>query len=114
MKIVQKLKKTFLKKESSLIQNINFDLSGKQKRVLICYKTLPLHINVISGEVFHPNVPRVITIIKTFIDLNFVIDICDSNDEFCLEQVKENHYDLLFGFGFVFKEMARLIENWRM
>lgn len=111
MKLIDSLKKILVKKGASLIQNINYDLSSKQKHVLICYKTLPLHINVITGEVYHPNVPRVIAIIKTFIDLNYAVDICDSNDLLSLEQIKGNHYDLLFGFGLVFKEMSRTVDT---
>lgn len=101
------VRKYMLKESSSLIMNINRDITKKQKRVLISYTTLSLHSDFDHGAIFHPNIPRCNQIIKQFIDLGFAIDICDSNDTDALSKIEDIEYNIVFGFGKVFDAAAR-------
>lgn len=85
-------------------KNINKDLiNPRQKRVLISY--MPLG-QIDFNNVSHAMYLHINQIIKYFIDKEYCIDICACNDINAYNEVKDNRYDILFGFGEVFKLLA--------
>ena len=66
--------------KNRIVQNVNLDLTSKnQKRALISYIVRPLEISVNNIQFHnHTQNQELIQIIKSFIDLNFVIDILEN------------------------------------
>lgn len=87
-----------------VLQNINLDLTSKQKKVLISYLDYRLVENSLMRTLTHTNVAEFIQIIKTFIDMNFAIDICGHNCLDGFEDIKHVKYDYIFGMGEVFRQ----------
>lgn len=85
--------------------NVNLDLcSQKQKRVLISYITLTGFdfSNVQHASFFHLN-----QILHYFIQHNYCVDLCRMDDLGAYERLKSNQYDILFGFGPVYKKFCK-------
>lgn len=87
-----------------VLRNINLDLTCPQKRILISYLDYRLIDNALDGTLTHTNIAECIQIIKIFIDMNFVIDICGHNCMDGFEDIKDVTYDYIFGMGEVFRK----------
>ena len=84
--------------EYGFFQNINYDPNRQQKRVLLSYITYPFFHDY--GEwPGHTSKVEVAVIVKSFIDMDYVVDVihCENNSE--LEKVARKQYDCIFGFG---------------
>lgn len=85
--------------EYVFIQNINKDInSGSQKKVLISYLTEPFGENL-NGHIRHTNIAEATVIVKVFVELGYCIDIIHCRDNIHLAELKDNKYDVIFGFG---------------
>jgi hypothetical protein len=104
-KLIRYFKKKYLK--NSLIQNINFDLTKNQNRVLISYINDNFFTDFDNQNIYHTNIREINQIIKVFISLGFTIDIVNALDEKSIKKLKRKKYDILFGFGTVFYEMSK-------
>jgi hypothetical protein len=65
--------------DSNIIQNINFNSSQNQKKLLICYKTQGYFIDLRenTGRTLFSEIFKMVTV---FSGINFCIDIIDCND----------------------------------
>lgn len=90
-----------------MVKNINLNLNKKQKRVLISYIDY-FAITSFSGKIIHTNIRESVQIIDVFKELDYVIDVAYCNSEEVLKFLKIEKYDVIFGFGKVFYEMAKL------
>jgi len=96
--IIKKIKA--INEKNRLYQNINLDILKKnQKKVLISYITKSLETNFFRNNAAHPNIFEINQIIKSFIKLNYSIDVINSLDEFNLSIICSKEYDVIFGFG---------------
>ena len=86
-------------------QNINLNLvDSNQKRILVSYRSLR---TVDFRQVYHSAYLQINQILKYFIDRDYCIDLCDCNDIRAYERLKYNRYDIIIGFGDVFKTFCR-------
>lgn len=93
---INKLFKKYVKND--FIRNINRDITNQsQKRVLVSYLG-----NIFTSDTNnfrHSNISEAYIIIKTFVNLGYVVDVIGCNDEYNIEEVKKYKYDIIFGFG---------------
>lgn len=104
-----KRSKQFIKKifnKVDIIENVNLDLTQKQQKCLISYITSSFDYDLEKESVPVTSILEVNQIIKTFIDLNYSIDIAFCLDENAYEKIKEKKYDVIFGFGEVFHQIS--------
>lgn len=99
-KLVRKIKTPFVK-------NINLDLTKNQKRVLISYINYFSTANL-NSKISHTNLLESIQIINVFKEFDYIIDVAYCNSEESLEFLKVEKYDIIFGFGKVFREISKL------
>ena len=93
-----------------ITNNINKDVTAKQKRVLLCYLNNYNNKQDLT-HARHTNWYEKYVIEKYFIDRNYEMDICDCNSASSVMKLKDNHYDVIFGFGSAFRWAAN---NWPM
>ena len=85
--------------------NINLDLCNQgQKRVLISYISL---IGFDFKRIQHASYHHLNQIIHYFISKNYCIDVCRLDDMGSYERLKNNKYDIIFGFGSVYKKFCK-------
>lgn len=85
--------------------NVNLDLCNpNQKRVLISYITLTGFdfANVKHASFYHLN-----QILRYFISKDYCIDLCRLDDMGAYQRLKKTKYDVIFGFGPVYKEFCK-------
>src|SRR4051812_18866462 len=85
-----------------ILQNINFSPLHNQKRVIICYLTSGLLFDLENASKGRTQPFEIHSIINTFSELGFCIDIIGYNDIKAIEYVKNKKYDIVFGFGEAF------------
>lgn len=93
------------------LRNINLDMTCPQKRVLISYLDYRLINSALDGTLTHTNIVECIQIIKIFIDMDFIIDICGHNCLDGFEDIKDVKYDYIFGMGEVFRKAVAYNPN---
>jgi hypothetical protein len=108
--IALKLRRRLSINTTSLIANLNIDMTKKQPRVLISYISIPL-INVNDRNTLHTNFTEIFQIIRFFISRDFIIDVVDCNDAAVLPKIENVKYDFIFGFGEVFYFMTKKYPN---
>jgi hypothetical protein len=93
--------------DSNIIQNINFNSSQNQKKLLICYKTQGYFIDLRenTGRTLFSEIFKMVTV---FSGLNFCIDIIDCNDTSPLKTIASKKYNVIFGFGETFYQITTL------
>lgn len=105
--------KKFLKKKlvgkikTPFVKNINLDLTKSQKRVLISYIDYFSTANL-NSKMGHTNLLESIQIINVFKEFDYIIDVAHCNSEESLEFLKGEKYDIIFGFGQVFRKISKL------
>lgn len=106
--IVQQIEKKcgFMRNQYQYVSDLNRDISGKQKRVLIAYLDYLYVEKELAGGVRHPNCNEFCQIIRYFLKNNYILDICACNDTNIVEYAKKQQYDVIFGLGYVFREVA--------
>lgn len=90
-------------------QNINYDPSRMQKKALISYLTFPLE-NPLE-YITHTALLESLIILKTFIELDYSVDVAYCKDYTNLDLILRKHYDLVFGFGDPFLHYAKTHPN---
>lgn len=104
--LIKKILKKYLHKQKSIL-NLNLLPQTKQKKVLISYLTKQFDIDYETATIGHPNINEVNIIIAFFIKNNFVIDVAYCNDNYFIEQNSTRQYDVIFGFGEVFRYFSK-------
>ena len=85
--------------------NVNLDLcNANQKRVLISYITLT---GFDFSKVRHASYYHLNQIIHYFVSKDYCVDLCRLDDMDAYYRLKNNKYDIVFGFGSVYKEFCR-------
>lgn len=82
--------------------NINLNLlDNSQKRVLISYISLwrKDFSKIYHAQSFHMN-----QMIYYFIKMGYCVDVCRLDDMYAYEQLKNNKYDIIIGFGSVYNK----------
>lgn len=86
-------------------RNVNLDLTNpNQKRALISYITLT---GFDFDKIQHASFYHLNQIIHYFIKQDFCIDICRLDDMGAYERMKHNKYDVILGFGPVYKAFCK-------
>ena len=95
--------------KTSLVSNINIDVTKKQPRVIICYITTPFLLPFCVGKTnySHTNFVEALQIIRYFASRDFIIDMVDCTDTSILSEIEDIHYDFIFGLGEVFCSMVK-------
>lgn len=94
-------------KKTNFIQNINWDPNNsKQPKVLISYVTDSLFNSKTSKNRNTRGIECAI-IIREFIKKGYCVDIIDCDDTENYDVLKQNEYNLLFGFGKVFNQLNK-------
>ena len=94
-------------KDSKIVQNINFDSTYNQKKLLICYLATGYFVNI---EKTHGKtmIHEIFMIVKIFSELGYCIDVIDCNDIQSIKLVSDKKYDVIFGFGESFYQIVKL------
>ncbi len=79
-----------------IYRNINYNPIIRQRRALLCYMN---NDNDNLQALVHTNIEERYVIEKYFIDNNYVVDICDCKNDNTLFSLRENEYDIVWGFG---------------
>ena len=84
--------------QEGLYQNINYNPLCKQKRALISYITYPFNHSY-EERIGHTSNIEIAVIVKTFIDMDCVVDVihCENNTD--INKIAAKKYDYIFGFG---------------
>lgn len=93
--------------DSNIVQNINYDSTNNQQRILICYLANGYFINM-ENSLGRTVLYEIFKIIKVFSELGYCIDIIDCNDINAIKLLSEKKYDLIFGFGESFYQVTKL------
>lgn len=114
---MRKLINNFVKKYPELSQkiaykllykdqfNVNLDLCNpNQKRVLISYITLT---GFDFSKVRHASFYHLNQILHYFVSNDYCVDLCRMDDMGAYDRLKHNKYDVLLGFGPVYKEFCK-------
>lgn len=87
------------------VVNINRDLTNhSQKRVLISYLS---YISDNVDNVSHANRLHYYQMIYYFVNKGYCVDLCPCNDDASIQKISCFDYDLVIGFGHVFKTMVK-------
>ncbi len=80
-------------------QNINKNVcSNNQKKILISYIDSIFNKDIING-ITHTNFLEAYVIVKTFIDLEYSVDVIAYDDEYNIKKMLAKKYDIIFGLG---------------
>lgn len=98
------LKKIHLQKigQEQMVADLNRDCTTEQKRILICYLDYLRTIRELNRNFGHTNRQEMMQILKVCIELNLRIDVCACYDRNAIEEIRENYYDYILGFGDTF------------
>ena len=98
------LKKVHLQKigQEQMVADLNRDCTAEQKRILICYLDYLRTIRELNRNFGHTNRQEMMQILKVCIELNLRIDVCACYDRNAKEEIRENYYDYILGFGDTF------------
>lgn len=113
MNIKEMIKNYMRKYWPSYILNINEDvLNPSQKRVLLCYISLSLKMDL-RETVYHPNIIRSSQMVTSLIKLGYVVDVCDCSDMVYFEFLKTRDYYAIIGFGPLYEALCEEMPNTR-
>ena len=98
------LKKVHLQKigQEQMVADLNRDCTAEQKKILICYLDYLRTIRELNRNFGHTNRQEMMQILKVCIELNLRIDVCACYDRNAIEEIRENYYDYILGFGDTF------------
>lgn len=98
------LKKVHLQKigQEQMVADLNRDCTAEQKKILICYLDYLRTIRELNRNFGHTNRQEMMQILKVCIELNLRIDVCACYDRNAMEEIRENYYDYILGFGDTF------------
>ena len=88
-----------------IVANINFNASGKQKKILISYLDFIATAENINARRIHTNNLELYKIIQYFIKRNYCLDVCACNDMKSLQYIENQKYDIVLGLGNVYRNM---------
>lgn len=89
-----------------IVNNINYH-DDKQKRVLISYLDLiRTEQELCEKGAVHTNRLELYQIIRYFIACDYIVDVCANYDLKALENIRKHKYDIVFGMGEVFRQVA--------
>lgn len=95
------LRKMHLEKigEEQFTADINHDCTREQKKILLCYLDYSRTVRELRQNFGHTNRQEMMQMIKVCIDNDWRIDVCGCNDSYAREQIREDYYDYILGFG---------------
>jgi hypothetical protein len=96
--------------ETNLIRNINYKNSVDQPKVLISYITCGFYKDLDKGF-GRTHIYENFKIIEVFEKLGFAVDIAHCNSTELLNDIGKIEYEVIFGFGEVFFQMAQNLKN---
>lgn len=97
-----------------IVNNINYH-DDKQKRVLISYLDLTkTDYELCEKGAVHTNRLELYQIIRYFITRDYIVDVCANYDLDALKNIRKHKYDVVFGLGEVFRQVAKETEAFRI
>ena len=91
--------------DSTLIQNINYDVVLDQPRVLMCYLTGGYFSNT-DDNIGRTQHSEIFKIVKIFSEFGYCIDLVYCNDIRSIQILSKKKYQIIFGFGETFYQMV--------
>ena len=88
--------------QEQMVADLNRDCTAEQKKILICYLDYLRTIRELNRNFGHTNRQEMMQILKVCIELNLRIDVCACYDRNAIEEIRENYYDYILGFGDTF------------
>lgn len=93
--------------DSPVVQNLNYSHLGGQKKAIVCYLTYSHFTNWESTASGRTQPFEIMAIVKILASLGYSIDIIGCNDMRALSYIESKQYDLIFGFGETFYQLAK-------
>lgn len=94
--------------DSQIVQNINYSGEQNQKAAIICYLTRCHFLNLNDTSKGRTQPYEILIIEEVLSFLGYKIDIINCNDIRALTIIKNNKYDLIFGFGDTFYQLTEM------
>lgn len=85
--------------QEQFVSDINRDYTREQKRILLCYLDYQRTVQELRQHSGHTNRQEMMQMLKVCIDNDWCIDVCGCNDPYAHEQIRDNYYDYILGFG---------------
>ena len=87
----------------NIVLGINQDYLREQKKILISYLDYDRTAYSLRHANVHTNLQEMMQMIKVLIDMDYSIDVCACNNEDAALEMPSDYYDVIFGFGDMFK-----------
>lgn len=93
--------------ESPVIQNLSYNHVSGQKKAILCYLTYSHFTNWERVNSGRTQPYEIMVIVKILASMGYSIDIIGCNDMRALAHIESKQYDLIFGFGETFYQLAQ-------
>lgn len=91
------------RRSENIVLGINKDYLREQKKILISYLDYDRTAYSLRYANVHTNLQEMMQMIKVLIDMDFCIDVCACNNEEAAIEMPSDYYDVIFGFGDMFR-----------
>ena len=91
------------RRSENIVLGINQDYLREQKKILISYLDYDRTAYSLRHANVHTNLQEMMQMIKVLIDMDYSIDVCACNNEDAALEMPSDYYDVIFGFGDMFK-----------
>lgn len=91
------------RRSENIVLGINQDYLREQKKILISYLDYDRTAYSLRHANVHTNLQEMMQMIKVLIDMDFCIDVCACNNEDAALEMPSDYYDVIFGFGDMFR-----------
>lgn len=85
--------------QEQFISDINRDYTRQQKKILLCYLDYQRTVQELRQHSGHTNRQEMMQMLKVCIENDWCVDVCGCNDPYAHEQIRDNYYDYILGFG---------------
>lgn len=91
------------RRSENIVLGINRDYLREQKKILVSYLDYDRTAYSLRHANVHTNLQEMMQMIKVLIDMDYSIDVCACNNEDAALEMPSDYYDVIFGFGDMFK-----------
>lgn len=91
------------RRSENIVLGINQDCLREQKKILISYLDYDRTAYSLRHANAHTNLQEMMQMIRLLIDMDFCIDVCACNNEEAALEMPSDCYDVIFGFGDMFR-----------
>lgn len=91
------------RRSENIVLGVNQDYLREQKKILISYLDYDRTAYSLRHANVHTNLQEMMQMIKVLIDMDYSIDVCACNNEDAALEMPSDYYDVIFGFGDMFR-----------